>query len=177
MTFPYLIMYKWCEPWLKYSSAAFFPEMLWEQLCVSYCVLVVAWAHTEPGSVATGSITAKGLGKPSCTVSWRQLWDPFGVTRSQTSAVKEVLQQPQLIIPDNVCMRVTVANASGTGFHEHEVRGQYSHSRMMHTQAVTQLCPTCTLQTCAQTACLPVSHSLLFWPADFSVCHSAQGEQ
>lgn len=28
-------MYKWCEPWLKYSSAAFFPERLCGQLCVS----------------------------------------------------------------------------------------------------------------------------------------------
>lgn len=52
-----------------------------------------------------------------------------------------------------------------------------NHTHGLHAQAVTQLCPTCTPQMCLQSASLQVSHSLLFWPADFSFCHSAQGKQ
>lgn len=77
---------------LKYRSAGFFTEMLWDQLHVTISLAIyevpypgmVAW---DTLSLAMGSITAAGLRSPLPTVSWEQLWEHFSVTCSQKLSV------------------------------------------------------------------------------------------
>lgn len=148
---------------LKYSSVAFFTEILWDPLGVT--------------SSAWSTITWHGgLGHTLSLIfwlpiaNWEQLWEHFLFSKlvsewgSPTSPANYSWQCIQFLY-----MRVSVSRGAGAC----QTHGAWG-SQMIYTQAVIQLyraepCPSDSLRCeYIQCACLQVSHSLLTWPADFS---------